>query len=266
MRPTQRLLDTTRSFHLLSKATGTNDRRALHFPVIAPEYVVQLGIQQQFDAARWMQFPFAHLNLRKNPFGAVTPKKQGQLAVVDIDEHIEYLEKPGRVLQFVGAHGRGKTTHLLAINQRLETAWYFRASRQEGSLEVPDRAVIIADEVQFLSRRQQRGLFRPDRSYVVSTHDALDGLYEERGLQWKTIELTGLAPDKLVTIADRRIEAVRRESGPIPRLTKKTADALIEYHGDDLRSIEEHLYDVFQQLETIGDVGVDDLTEPPIMD
>lgn len=208
-----------------------------------------------------MQLPFEHLNLRQNPFGAVSLEEQARLAVVDVDDYVEYLGEPGRVLEFKGDHGRGKTTHLLAIRRHFQGATYLRASREEGEVEVVDEPVVFVDEAQFLSGRQRRAVFESGRSYVVSTHESLRRVYERAGLTWKTVELTGLDAGKLLEIAGRRIEAVRRGEGPVPEVCREVAEALIERHGDDLRTIEEHLYEVFQDLKEVRPVEIGDLLD-----
>jgi hypothetical protein len=63
--------------------------------------------------------PYAHLNLRRNPFGEFSEDERTALALVDIEPIIERLNNPGYVVQFVGEKGYGKTTHLLAIRSRL---------------------------------------------------------------------------------------------------------------------------------------------------
>ena len=59
---------------------------------------------------------FAHLNLRRNPFGEPLRAERGELAVADrsmLEEWVERLQRPGFAVQFLGGCGRGKTTHLL---------------------------------------------------------------------------------------------------------------------------------------------------------
>ena len=65
-----------------------------------------------------LNLPFAHLNLRFNPFGEATPEERAKLAVVDIERFAQRLCAPGFAVQFIGEHGRGKSTHLLALHAR----------------------------------------------------------------------------------------------------------------------------------------------------
>jgi len=64
---------------------------------------------------RPIALPFAHLNLRRNPFGELDLSQRAALAVVDVDRFVRRLAQPGYAVQFTGDRGRGKTTHLLAI-------------------------------------------------------------------------------------------------------------------------------------------------------
>lgn len=206
-----------------------------------------------------MQLPFEHLNLRRNPFCAVSLEEHAELAVVDVDEYVEWLSEPGRVLEFTGDHGRGKTTHLLAIRRHFRQAPYLRVTEQSDKPERPDSPVVFVDEAQFLSRRQARRLFDDGRSYVVSTHRRLGGVYRRAGLECRRVQLEGLCAGKLRAIARRRIEAARRGEGDVPRLGDDAIEALLDRFGDDLRGIEEHLYEVFQRLEQVRTVRVSDL-------
>ena len=73
--------------------------------------------------------PFAHLNLRRNPFGEFSVEERAQLAVVDLEPAIAHLSSDvangrGAVVQVLGEKGFGKTTHLLALYSRHPGASY----------------------------------------------------------------------------------------------------------------------------------------------
>lgn len=206
-----------------------------------------------------MQLPFEHLNLRRNPFAAVSLEEHAQLAVADVNDHVRYLGEPGRVLEFTGQRGRGKTTHLLAIRRHFPHAPYLRVSRDPNKLKSVTGAVIFVDEAQFLTDHQARRLFDTDSSYAVSTHTDITRFYERAGLRHRSVAVEGLDRQRLARIVDRRLKWARRDDDEIPRINNDALDALIERHGDNLRSIEEHLYEVFQRLEQIREVVPNDL-------
>ena len=51
----------------------------------------------------------------------------------------------------------------------------------------------------------------------------------------------------------RRIEHVRRGAGRVPLPSERTLDALVRRHGDDLRAMQDELYDLFQRLKGVDD-------------
>ncbi|WP_168210548.1 hypothetical protein [Persicimonas caeni] len=203
-----------------------------------------------------LQLPFAHLNLRRNPFGEVPPEERGRLAVVDVERFVPKLAAPGFVVEFVGDCGRGKTTHLRALWDRSPNAPFVKVPEKARGFDVPDAPLVFVDEAQFLGRWQRRRTFRGERSFAVGTHESLAKVYERAGLDWIMIEVGGVDAERVRQMIERRLEWARREPGPLPQVTNAAIAAMLERHGDDLRAIEHHLYEVFQRLEEIRDVEV----------
>jgi len=111
------------------------------------------------------QLPFAHLNLRRNPFGEFSAEDWTRLADVDLEEFDGLLAEAGSVVQFVGEKGYGKTTHLLAIGARFPGSGYVHIPEGERA-EVPGGNPLLIDEAQRLTWRQRRpGLTVPWRSW-----------------------------------------------------------------------------------------------------
>ena len=52
--------------------------------------------------------PFAHLNLRRNPFGEFSAEEWTALADVEVEEFDEFLREPGSVVQFLGEKGSAR--------------------------------------------------------------------------------------------------------------------------------------------------------------
>jgi len=61
-------------------------------------------------------------------------------------------------------------------------------------------------------------------------------------------------PERIEKILNDRIKSVRRNSDSIPVVTSATAEKLFAMYGNDLRSMQHHLYDVFQNLGSVQDV------------
>ncbi len=121
------------------------------------------------------RLPYAHLNLRANPFRELAPEERGALAVVDVEAWVTIIRKrraadagptvtgrearprrPGRpdigisppaggpvlVLQLLGPSGVGKTTHLDALHRRFpdtpRVAWSAPSERERRAPRVAD--------------------------------------------------------------------------------------------------------------------------------
>ena len=206
-----------------------------------------------------MRLPFAHLNLRKNPFGEVPAAERGRLAVADVERFVEPLESGLFAVEFIGDSGRGKTTHMRALWDRFAGAPFIKVAEHPEGFSAPSAPVVFVDEAQFLERSTRRELFDRGASYVIGTHESLAGHFEQAGLDYESVHLAGVTPDKLEGIIDRRIEWARRGPGVVPQVSLAAVEALIERHGDDLRAIEHHLYEVFQSLEESERVQVSHL-------
>jgi hypothetical protein len=202
-----------------------------------------------------LSLPFVHLNLCRNPFGQPTLEERAELAVADVDSFVEKLVRPGFAVQFLGECGYGKTTHLLALKSHFPEAHYVHFEINTP-VKVPENPLLFLDETQKLPRSVRLDLFRRKSSFVIGTH--VDHAAELRalGLEYHTVQLTQLTREKLRAILDRRIEWTRRNEGPVPRLSDSTLEKLMERHGNDIRSMEQDLYEIFQSLKGVGDAEV----------
>ena len=206
------------------------------------------------STGRAPSLPFAHLNLRCNPFGELEPSLRAELAVVEVAPWVRRLKRPGYAVQFVGDRGRGKTTHLLAIGRHFPDAVYVHVGEGERP-RIPRGHPLLIDEIQRLPPRRRRRVFRRRVSLAIGSHQDVRAELVAAGFDVETVDVGGLVDARrLREILSRRIEAARRRPGPIPQITSPTAHALIDRFGDDLRAIEWHLYDLFQNLPGIQDV------------
>ncbi|MGM0557830.1 MAG: hypothetical protein ACQEVA_15705 [Myxococcota bacterium] len=205
-----------------------------------------------------MKRAFAHLNLTRNPFGEPALHQRSRLAVVDVDAFVAALRQPGTYLEFRGAQGRGKSTRLHAIAGHIDDAEFVRVPEEPDlarRVELPGAAVVLVDDAQFLSDAQRRALFRRADSVAAATHDSLIAPAKEAGFDVEEVLVSGLQREELRAIVERRIEWARRGDNPVPTVTDAALEQLIASFGDDLRTIEDVLYSVFQKLEGAGDIG-----------
>ncbi len=200
------------------------------------------------------RLPFAHLNLRRNPFGEIPLGDRAALAVVDVEEHVRRLRQGGYAVVFLGDKGRGKTTHLLAIRQRFPRAAYVHVGEGEQP-RIPRGNPLLIDEVQRLTRRRRRRVFRRGVSLVLGSHEDVSGELRDAGFEVQSVEAGAmLDAERLRDMLNRRIVAARRYAARVPRVSDATARAMLDRFGDDVRAIEWHLYERFQDLSDIRDV------------
>jgi hypothetical protein len=177
------------------------------------------------------------------------------LAVVEVDQFVERLADPPFALQIVGDCGRGKTTHLLALRARFPGAPYVHVFEGEKA-ELPEAEALFIDDVEHLPARTRKRLFRRRASLVMTTHSDLAGELRKARIPFETLQMAGVGEERLLQIIERRIEAARRGSGPVPVVGPEGARRLIERFGDDLRAMEFHLYERFQELEEVDHAPV----------
>jgi len=113
----------------------------------------------------------------------------------------------------------------------------------------------LIDEIQRLPPRCRRRVFRRPVALAIGTHQDVGPELARAGYRVDTVAVgAALDAPRLHQIVNRRIEWARRGPGPVPQVGLPTAGALIERFGDDVRRIEWHLYDLFQNLPGIQHV------------
>ncbi|TNE87153.1 MAG: hypothetical protein EP330_19485 [Deltaproteobacteria bacterium] len=198
---------------------------------------------------------YAHLNLRMNPFGELEPRHRAQLAVVRLDTVLAHLDAPRAAVQFVGACGRGKSTHLHALRAALPGAHYARLWTDQ-----PDPAglsgTVLLDEADAVGMIRRARLFRAAERLAIGVHRSFATELRLHGFRVHTVHVSAADPARLATLLRRRIEFARLAEGPIPTLPDHTVHALRARFGDDVRAMEDALYDAVHAMREVRDVAL----------
>lgn len=178
------------------------------------------------------------LGLPRNPFGELTPDEWAAAAVVDLDPLLAWLAQDGRCLQLVGPPGRGKTTHLHALRRAIPGSVWRRAGQDPPG----PGAVVLLDEADAVGPFGRWSHLRRARRCAIATHG--DHTRELRWLGWDVRTVAVAArPHDVARIAAARLAIAG--GAPLPDLHPHLA-------GDDLRTLTNRLYDVFQERVTPG--------------
>jgi hypothetical protein len=203
-----------------------------------------------------LTLPYARLNLRRNPFGELGRDERAALAVVEVGDLAERLERPGIAVQLLGGSGCGKTTWLLALRRRFAAAPFVKVV--EGvRTRVPRGHPVFVDDAHLLPPARRRRLLRRRASFVLTTHVDLEPELQRCGLEPLTVRPAATqGAERLERAFALRVEAARRGPGPLPRVPRSAVEELARRFGDDVRSMEQELYHAFVALEEVRDVEV----------
>ena len=195
-----------------------------------------------------IQRSFVELNLRANPFGERDRAERAELAIVELGDLPDQLRQPHTAVQFMGQHGRGKSTHLIALHGYFPQSPYVQLHRGDA-LPALGPGIHFIDSIEMLGRSQRRQALRNASSLALTTHKDLRKDLQKCGFHVITRHITQRSPQHLFRIFSRRLNAARYKPGPIPNLTLEQIMQLQAIHGDDIRAMEFDLYLYFQHLK-----------------
>jgi hypothetical protein len=195
-----------------------------------------------------IRLAYAHLNLRWNPFGAVSVEDVPQLAVLQVEQFVDRLHRPGFALQFLGQPGRGKTTHLLALRQYFPQAPYLHFLEKAEIPEIPPAPILFLDDTQWLPASLRKRLFSRQASLVIGTLSDHTKELMKAGMECDSVYLKGTTVETVETIIQHRIEWARRGPGLVPAVPESEIARLIKEYDGDIRAILSRLYEEFQAV------------------
>jgi chromosomal replication initiation ATPase DnaA len=204
-------------------------------------------------------FPFHTLGFRCNPFRALTRQEWSEVAVIP-PQIEEIISRDFMHLQVIGEQGVGKTSTLLALKrhfsnlgQRVQYHYLPPGkNRFRGNIRTSD--ILLLDEMQRLSKTHRTRLIKEFASQngkglhlICSTHEDLTLLFERHNLPLETKSLDRHEKAFVRQVVERRLQFFALDKRPQVRFTESAFRFLDETFASDLRSLEDLLYDVFQQ-------------------
>ena len=194
------------------------------------------------------QFP--KLTYHFNPFGGLNTEELEQVFVPRSFSQtiLKDLQNDVKVIELVGAKGRGKTTHLRWLQQQCPTYPIFLLNHKSAfsAIAVSTAPIIFVDSVHHLSIRQRIQLYQSKSKIVLTTHWRRFLEYKMAGVQYKSYSFKGIDVDSLTSIIRNRIALSTNTQKEQIHFDQTIIHRLIQEYGDNYRGILNHLYDQFQ--------------------
>lgn len=216
-------------------------------------------------------FPFHDLGFCCNPFRALTREEWSQIAVVPKAIE-EALEGDFSHLQIIGDQGSGKTSALLALKKRFEDQGhrvqycYLPPERKRATRKWREVKILLIDEMQRLSQNQRLRVVNKIASshengprLIFSSHEDLGPVFERLHRPLQTIELRHHEAAFVRKIIERRLQFFSEGDRSKASLTDEAYALLSEIFANDLRSLEDILYEIFQQQQFESEITVEEL-------
>lgn len=192
---------------------------------------------------------FAPLNLRFNPFGALSDEEWLDVSIVNIDHLEAFIRDPRTAVQFLADHGRGKTTHLRKLYQKFPQASYVKLCPDEKFPRFTRESLRFVDGIENAIPTQRLKIYKKTTSIAFTTHSDLTLELEKQGYHVITERISCACDMTLLEILNARIEIARDTMGRIPLLEMDAIKNLRAIYGDNIRAMQYHLYNEFQKLK-----------------
>lgn len=187
-----------------------------------------------------------------NPFSGILDDDLSGLIVPKIDAasilaKIEASESI--VIELTGKKGRGKSTHLLFLQQQLSQFPLIRLRKGSSLANVlnSNSETIFLDSIHHLSFKERYTLFKSDRNLIFTTHTSRKLECYLAGRQLHSIKISGIDSSTLLEVLNKRLQLAAKQKLTAEDLFKdQDCEKMIGQFGDNLRGIINHLYDKFQ--------------------
>lgn len=182
-----------------------------------------------------------------NPFGGLTPAEVKKMIVpkFDLDEMAEQVNsKVFDAIQFVGNHGRGKTTHLIALHEVFKEAPIHFLTKQDNHFNLGVEELIFIDSIGHLSIPKRIQLWKnKNHRFVFTTHISRNFELNCFGRKLKSYRFSGIDTQAIEEIIRKRLEFIdlKNQDDLFEKIPK-----LIKRHGGDIRAIMFHMYEALE--------------------
>ncbi|MEM8711018.1 MAG: hypothetical protein AAGG01_08705 [Planctomycetota bacterium] len=193
---------------------------------------------------------FAALGLRCNPFGELDRSDRARVACVSVERFAAHLKEPRRALQLMGDHGRGKSTHLLALHARHYAECAYDQVHLDSGPLAPAPGLRFVDSVENVPEKARTRLFRSASGLAITTHRDHTAELRRYGFEVLTARIGIASLADLATIVEARIMHQELDGYSAPRPSRERLAELHADFGDDVRGIEGVLYADYERLRT----------------
>lgn len=196
--------------------------------------------------------PQSEAHFLYNPFAGVMDEDVQDILIprIDLDTLVQKIEDPTpKIIELSGRQGRGKTTHLRCLQQRLYQYPLFKLHPQfvfSTILQHPAQVVFV-DSIHHLPIRQRIKLFKAKKTVIYTTHMSRKWESKIAGKRCYAYNLNGIEESVLLSILNQRL--VQASSVPLEedaRFTLNEVRSLMKRFGDNYRGIINHLYELYQ--------------------
>lgn len=152
-------------------------------------------------------------------------------------------------IEFLGKKGRGKTTHLVWLQQQLSQYPIFQLEKTTKLSEIIQHAsdIVFIDGIHHFNFADRIKLFKLKRVVIYTTHFTRKLACVLSRKRLKTIRFKGIDTDILREIIDNRLSLAQKD----PQLhrvhfSESELQKLIKTYGDNYRGIINKLYEKYQ--------------------
>lgn len=187
-----------------------------------------------------------------NPFAGVLDHEVNHTIVprFSVAEILSQIENNSSIaIEFLGKQGRGKTTHLIWLQQQLQNYPIFHLEKGAKLSEIVQHNsnIVFVDSIHHLSFKERIQLFKSKKAVIYTTHYTrkVSCLLAQKPM--KTIRFKGIDTKTLGKIIQNRLLLAQNETSmQQTTFSESELKKIIQKYGDNYRGIINKLYENYQ--------------------